>query len=215
MRKRIKFFLSLLFLSVIYWLIRLYLKTIRLTVENEAAWLDHLQHGGKVVLCTWHQQFFTAIGHFKTYAAYRPALMISKSRDGDVIAGIASRSGWLPVRGSSSKEGKEALEAVIHHLGTHSLAGHVVDGPRGPRGMVKPGLIKLAHRTGAAIVPFFVRAERAWHLKSWDRFIVPKPFSRVTLTFSDMIQLEPTCSKEDREAQRLEIERIMKPWLSG
>jgi len=213
MRKRIKFFLSKLFLFLIYRLVRGYLWTLRLNVLNEDPWLRHLSEGGKVILCSWHQQFFPAIRYFRKYRSYRPALMVSKSRDGDLIAGIASRSGWVPVRGSGSKGGKEALEQLVEHLQTHGLVGHVVDGPRGPSGKVKPGLITLAHRTGAAIVPFSVWARRAWHLDSWDRFLVPKPFSRVTLRFADMIRLEPATSREWFECQRLLVEKTMQRWL--
>ena len=93
------------------------------------------------------------------------------------------------------------------------LAGHIVDGPRGPIGKVKPGLIRLAHAAGAVIVPFSVSAQRAWHFKSWDRFMLPKPFSRVTLHFGEMITLEPAATEEDFEQQRLSIEQTMLPWL--
>jgi lysophospholipid acyltransferase (LPLAT)-like uncharacterized protein len=94
MLKRIKFLLAKIFLFVIYRLVRAYSLTLRLTVENENRWMDHLKDGGTVLICTWHQQFFAAIRHFKNYEDYDPALMISKSRDGDLIAEIAGRSGW-------------------------------------------------------------------------------------------------------------------------
>jgi lysophospholipid acyltransferase (LPLAT)-like uncharacterized protein len=139
--------------------------------------------------------------------------MISKSRDGDFIAGIAQRSGWYPVRGSSSKDGDKALGTMIERLKKTGLAGHVVDGPRGPVGKVKTGLIRLAHAADAVIVPFSVSAERAWHFNSWDRFMLPKPFSRVTLRFGDIIRLDPAETPEDVERQRHQVEKIMLPDL--
>ena len=139
MLKSIKFFLVKLLLFFLYRVIRAYSWTFRMEVENEDTWMNHLRNGGTVLLCTWHQQFFSAIRHFKMYEPYRPALMISKSRDGDFIASIAQRSGWVPVRGSSSKEGDKALREVVQRLLETKLAGHVVDGPRGPAGTVKPG----------------------------------------------------------------------------
>ena len=209
----IKYLLSRIFQFLLYRLIRAYSLTFRLTVENEAPWMDYLKSGGTVLLCTWHQQFFSAIRHFRRYRGYSPALMISRSRDGEVIAGIAQRTGWVPVRGSSSRGGKEALGEMIARVKETRLAGHITDGPRGPIGKVKPGLIRLAHATDAVIVPFFVSAQWAWHFRSWDRFMLPKPFSRVTLHFEDMIRLEPAVTEEHFEQQRLSIEQAMLPWL--
>jgi len=213
MLKSIKFFLVKLFISFLYHLIRAYSRTFRMEVKNEETWMNHLRAGGTVLLCTWHQQFFSAIRHFKAYEPYHPALMISKSRDGDFIAGIAQRSGWVPVRGSSSKEGSTALREMVHRLKETGLAGHVVDGPRGPAGTVKPGLIRIAQATEAVIVPFSVTTESAWYLKSWDRFQLPKPFARVTLCFHETIHLDRVRTNDDFERERKRIERIMLPSL--
>ena len=101
---------------IIHGIIRLYCATFRLKVENEAEWLNYLEQGGKVLLCGWHQQFFAAIRHFKTYQSLSPSLMISKSKDGEIIAGVAERSGWKTVRGSSSKDGRKALGMMINNL---------------------------------------------------------------------------------------------------
>jgi hypothetical protein len=197
----------------LYRAIRLYCWTFRLEVENESPWLNHLEAGGTVLLCTWHQQFFAAIRHFRNYRRYRPGLMISRSRDGEIIAGVAARTGWHPVRGSSSTGGKEALRAMMAHLAETRLAGHVLDGPRGPAGRVKPGLIRLAQATGAVIVPFTVTASPCWYAASWDRFMVPKPFSRVVLRYGDMIRLEAADDSAVFEAQRRQIEDLMRPGL--
>jgi len=213
MLKAVKFLLARLSLFLLYRLIRLYALTFRLTVENEGAWMDVLEAGGRVLICTWHQQFFAAIRHFKNYDAYEPALMISRSRDGDVIAGVARRSGWFPVRGSSSKGGEEALAQMVERLKLTRLAGHVVDGPRGPAGRVKTGLIRLAQAADAVIAPFTVSADRAWVLNSWDRFMIPKPFARVRLRFEPPVRLERTETAEEVEAQRLRVERILLPGL--
>ena len=80
-------------LQLIYRIIRLYSATFRLTIENEQAWMDYVKGGGKVLLCTWHQQFFAAIRHFKSYSVFKPSLMISKSFDGEIIAGVAVPKG--------------------------------------------------------------------------------------------------------------------------
>ncbi len=193
----------------LYHLIGLYSGTFRLTIENEEEWMAYLKKGGRVLLCTWHQQFFSAIRYFRKYKAYAPALMISQSRDGDIIAGIAQRTGWQPVRGSSSKRAKESLKEMIDHLKMTRLAAHIMDGPRGPIGKVKSGAVRIALDAGAVIVPFYVTADRAWFFKSWDKFFIPKPCARVRLSFGPMIQLVTPASRQDFEIQRKQIEDIM------
>lgn len=201
------------FIACTYRFIRAYSATLRLTVVDEEVWMRHLEGGGRVLLCAWHQQFFAAIRHFQAYRAYRPGLMISKSKDGDLIAGVASRTGWDPVRGSSSRQGREALYLMIEKLKDTGLAAHILDGPRGPAGVVKPGVIRLAHAAQAVIVPFWIEADRAWFFKSWDRFMLPKPFSRVTLRFGDMLRFEATSDEAAFEAQRRQLEDLMRPGL--
>ncbi len=194
---------------LLYHLVHSYCRTFRLRIENEQGWLDHLQRGGVVLLCTWHQQFFPAIRHFERYRRYRPGIMISQSRDGEIVADVATRAGWRPVRGSSSKDGPKAMRQVIEGLKQSRLAAHIVDGPRGPAGKVKAGAIRIAHGAGAVIVPFYTSADRAWHFNSWDRFMLPKPFARVTLRFGEMVSVEPTGSEEEFEKQRRHLENIM------
>jgi lysophospholipid acyltransferase (LPLAT)-like uncharacterized protein len=203
------------FLAFLYRFIRAYAWTFRLKVENEAPWMDFHRMGGRVLLCTWHQQFFAAIRHFQTYRDRRPSLMISRSKDGEIIASVAARTGWNPVRGSSSRDGLKAMREMILRLRETRLAGHIVDGPRGPAGVIKNGLIRIAHAADAVIVPFYVSADRAWYFRSWDRFMLPKPFSRVTLRFGEMIPLAEGGDESQFEAQRLQVERIMLPGFLG
>ena len=201
--------------ALLYRLIRAYSWTFRIKVENEDSWLTHIKNGGTVLICIWHQQFFPAIRYFKKYQKYNPSLMISKSKDGEIIAGVAKRTGWHPVRGSSSRGGSEALHGMIDRLKTSRLSGHVVDGPRGPSGIVKSGVIRMAHTTGAMIVPFYTYADKAWYMNSWDKFMLPKPFAKVTLSFGEMIKFDPSENNEDFEKQRLHLEKIMRPELRG
>ena len=203
------------FLAFLYRFIRMYSATFRYTVEHETEWLEHLRQGGNVLLCAWHQQFFAAIHHFKNFAAYRPPLMISKSTDGKIIAGVASRTGWNPVHGSSSRGGAEALKAMIESFRASHLAGHVVDGPRGPAGKIKAGVIRLAHAADAVIVPFYTDADRAWYFNSWDNFLLPEPFARVKLTYGAMIRFAPTTDPEEFEGQRKQLEDTMSLHLKG
>jgi len=201
------------FISFVYRLIRAYSWTFRLRIENESQWMAHVRSGGSVLLCAWHQQFFSAIRHFQTYRIYNPSIMISRSNDGSIIAGIAERSGWHTIRGSSSKGGKEALRNVIATLRKSRLAAHIVDGPRGPAGEVKAGVIRMAHLTDSVIVPVYASAEKGWFFNSWDRFMLPKPFSKVYLRFGEKIKFDKTGDAAEFEQQRNRLERTMRPGL--
>lgn len=198
---------------LLYHLVRGYSATFRLSFENEASLQKHLEGGERVLICVWHQQFFSLIVPFRRYATLRPALMISRSADGELIAGVARHIGWHTIRGSSTEGGKAALKEMIRHLRKNRLAGHVVDGPKGPMGQVKAGAIQLALMTGAVIFPVYVSADRAWFFNSWDRFFIPKPFSRVLIRFDSPIRLSRPKTEDEFEALRQKIEKIMEKGL--
>jgi lysophospholipid acyltransferase (LPLAT)-like uncharacterized protein len=199
--------------DILYRLVRGYSAMFRLQVINEEPWLNYREQGGRVLLCVWHQQFFSAIRYFKKYEKYHPSLMISQSLDGEIIAGIANRTGWHTVRGSSSRNGSIALKEMTTRLKQYGLAGHILDGPRGPAGIVKPGIISLAHAADAVIVPVYIEAESVWYFNSWDKFMLPRPFSLVRLNFGKMINLPPLQEETDFEKQRLMLETMMRPYL--
>lgn len=213
MLKRYRYWITSRIPDLLYHLVRAYSWTFRVHVENETPWLDYRQDGGRVLLCGWHQQFFAAIYHFKTYASYRPALMISQSKDGDIIAGIAEKSGWHAVRGSSSRNGGRALKEMVAQLQLTGLAAHIVDGPKGPAGIIKAGAVSLARAAGAVVVPLYATSDRAWYFKSWDRFMLPKPFAKVNLRFGEMMDLTTGEGDEAFEDHRLHLQQIMQPGL--
>ncbi|HUN55626.1 MAG TPA: lysophospholipid acyltransferase family protein [Smithella sp.] len=199
--------------AFIYWTARLYCATLRLKIENENEWFDYLQQGGRVLLCGWHQHFFVGVRYFKKYRKYQPALMSSKSLDGQIAGGIAGLAGFHTVWGSSSNSASAALKEMIHRLRNHRLAAHILDGPRGPAGVVKLGAIAIAKNAGAVIVPSVAVADRAWYLHSWDRFMIPKPFSRVTVKFFPKIELPSVMDRDEFENQRKKLEDVLQPYL--
>ena len=91
--------------------------------------------------------------------------------------------GYVPVRGSSSRGGREALNELVGHLKAGKRCAITPDGPRGPRREIKAGVLNLARMTGCPVVPFAFEAEHCWRLKSWDEFIIPKPFSRAVFVY--------------------------------
>jgi lysophospholipid acyltransferase (LPLAT)-like uncharacterized protein len=102
---------------------------------------------------------------------------------------------------------------MIDHLKRSGLAAHIVDGPRGPAGVIKAGVVSLARATGAVVVPVYATSDRAWYFNSWDRFMLPKPFARVNLRFDEMIDLSSGESDEDFECHRARVQEIMQPGL--
>jgi len=214
MFKKLKFILyTRPFIVFAYYFIRVYSMTFRLKIENENRWKDLRKQGTPVLMCAWHQQFFSAIYHFKTYSSFNPGLMISQSKDGDLISGVANMSGWHTHRGSSSRGGKQAMDAMINHLKTYGFGAHILDGPRGPMGRVKAGVIKMAFEANAVVIPLYTSAEHAWFFNSWDRFMLPRPFSRVFISFGREIRLESFDGKDGFEMMRKSLENIMRPGL--
>lgn len=142
-----------------------------------------LSSGGGLghVLAIWHQNLFAGI---LAQLGQPHTVMVSRSRDGDPVANLCSRLGNVVVRGSSAKRGvdkggKEAKEEMIEVLCTGIPGAITVDGPSGPARQVKPGIIDIARRAGVPILPYLAVAEHAWEFRSWDRFRLPMPFSRV------------------------------------
>jgi lysophospholipid acyltransferase (LPLAT)-like uncharacterized protein len=214
MFKKLKFIIyTRPFMLFIYYFIQIYFLTLRLYIVNEKKWQNLLSSGSTVLLCAWHQQFFTAIRHSRTYSKFNPGIMISQSRDGELIAGVANKIGWHTARGSSTRGGKNAMDAMISHMKKYGLGAHILDGPTGPMGKVKPGVIKLAQETNAFVVPFYAVPEKAWFFNSWDKFMLPKPFSKVTITFGDHIRFTKTEDRKYFETRRMLIETTMLPGL--
>lgn len=173
--------------------------------ENESSVLSK---DGSIIYASWHQRFFPGITFF---ARRKPiAILISQSRDGEFISHIADILGWCPVRGSSSRGGSEGLQRIKDlSLRGHKI-GHIVDGPKGPFGAVKPGLLRIAQVSGKAIVPTITSSENPWIFRSWDRFMVPRPFSRVAIRFGPAFYVPPDLEGDDFERHRLMIEQSMK-----
>jgi len=198
----------------LYWVIRFYSATFRLKIENEAQWLDEIEKGGSFLICLWHQHFFIAVRFFSKYRKYNPCVMISKSLDGDIGSRIVEAGGVCVARGSSSRGGGSALKEMIKMLKENGrLGAHILDGPRGPVGVVKTGAIAMAHEANAAIIPASVHADRAWYMHSWDKFMIPKPFAKVTVRFYPKMILLPLKDKDDFENQRKNLENILRDHL--
>ena len=137
-------------------------------------------------------------------------VLTSRSRDGEIVARWIRRFGLDPVRGSSSRGGGEALRALARALRSGREVVVVPDGPRGPREVLKPGVIRLARLSGAPIVPVAVGASRDWRLHSWDEFRIPRPFARCVVRFGEPIHVSRAVDRAGEEAARKEVEAALR-----
>ena len=185
-------------------LLRLVGRTLRVRREGEAPVRALLEAGRPIILYGLH-------GHLLIGACdlgrFRPIVMISQSRDGERIARTVEHVGFRPVRGSSSRGGARALLQTVRLLRGPVVCCHLVDGPRGPRGEVKPGLILMAQRSGAALIPALYATRHKWRAGSWDRMQVPVPFARVVARYLAPRDVPRELTPEAAEALRVEIER--------
>ncbi len=191
-------------------ILRSYFLLIRIRASGEEEIKRHLHEGGKAIAALWHQRILIVLDYAGSFGEFSPAVMISQSRDGEMIADVYRRLNFRPVRGSSSRGGRKALAAMVADLAEHSFAVHIVDGPRGPRGVVKAGLISMAQHSGVPIVPVAVSVTRAWVLNSWDRFLIPKPFSTVFVRWGTPIPVPADLDDTAFERLRREVETTLR-----
>ena len=164
------------------------------------------------VWCLWHRCLISCACYFHAAlqpVGIRPAVLISYSFDGELIARTAERLGFLTARGSSTRFGSSGLAALAKALKRGHPAVFTADGPIGPVYKAKPGAVKLAQFTGCAIGTLYAHPEKAWILRSWDRFMIPKPFSRVAISWSRHVEAPQTEDPLLFEATRLEVEAAL------
>jgi lysophospholipid acyltransferase (LPLAT)-like uncharacterized protein len=144
--------------------------------------------GERVIYSVWHSRLLPFV---YTHRGSGVTGLISRSRDGDLIAALAERMGFRSARGSSSRGGLEGfLEMVRHGKRGRSLA-LMPDGPRGPAGVAKSGIARLGCVTGLPVLPIASAARPAWYARSWDRFLVPPPFATVWIGYGEPISVPP------------------------
>ncbi|WP_372367456.1 lysophospholipid acyltransferase family protein [Candidatus Uabimicrobium sp. HlEnr_7] len=169
------------------------------------------KHDGRAVFCTWHQRMFY---HFHFFGSLHVTMMISASKDGEWAASIARLLGFKYVRGSTRKKnidkgGKNAMEKLIDMVDQGESAGILVDGPTGPNRKVKIGAVLIAQKTGAPLLSEMWGCKSAWVLKSWDRHLIPKPFTKIYVIHSEPIYVPKDANREELEKIRLRLEKVM------
>jgi len=172
-----------------------------------------LENPGKGLLyASWHRGLIFLVYFYRNL---KFVVMASASKDGELAAQATKRHGWIPVRGSSSRRGSTALKEMIPYVEKGHRGGLVVDAPQGPPHVSKIGIIVLAQRTGLPLLPVMWSADRYWKLNSWDRTLIPKPFSRIVFQYADdFIRVPPDICKEDCEAYRLQLDNTLNRMMS-
>jgi len=158
----------------------------------------------RFIFAFWHSRILMFSYLYKGWGA---AILVSKSKDGEIIARILKHQGHETIRGSTSRHGVRALARLIKILKEEIRPGAVVpDGPRGPRFKVQPGVITLAQKTGYPIVPVSYSAKRIKVFASWDRFILPYPFTEGSVIYGTPISVSWNIDGEGQEACRIRVE---------
>jgi lysophospholipid acyltransferase (LPLAT)-like uncharacterized protein len=192
-----------------YGLFRLWAKTLRFQLEDPHDGVA-LVRDRTVIFAIWHNRLLMLPPPFDRWFPTRQSIgLISASRDGDLVSLLIERSGYGTIRGSTSRKGVIALRQLVDALAAGSNVLFTPDGPRGPVYQVSPGVIFTAQKSGAPVVPLHMEYSSCWRLKSWDRFCVPRPFSRVRFILGAAFRVEPTADAEQFEAERLRLEEAM------
>lgn len=144
--------------------------------------IEPYREGVPVVFTLWHGRLLPCT---HAHRGEGIAALISQHRDGEYIARVVERWGFETVRGSSRRGGTSALRELVRRVRRGTSLAITPDGPTGPRERMKIGALHVARATGAPLIPVGGGADRGWLISSWDRFLVPKPFSRIHIVYGE------------------------------
>jgi lysophospholipid acyltransferase (LPLAT)-like uncharacterized protein len=192
-----------------FWLLRTWEGTLRYELDDRAGLLGRPANESGIGV-VWHNRLLVLPFVLRRFLPHRNgAALISASRDGAWVAELVKRFGFDVVRGSSSRQGVTAMLQLTDVLASGRDVVITPDGPRGPVYELGPGIILLAQKSGALVFPANLEYSRCWRVKSWDRFILPRPFSKVRVIFGPPHRVALTSSDEEFEAERLRLQNAM------
>lgn len=184
----------------VYFIVDLIGRTLRVSKENFEA-VEKLDCGK--VICGWHGKSFVAAIHWRGLGVW---VIISHSRDGEIQNRIFSRLGYRIIRGSTGRGGVRAAVEGIRALQNKGMMAITPDGPRGPSGVAQGGVMLMAQKSGAALVPVGISARPRYLARSWDRYMIPMPFARSVMVFGEPIFVPKDAADEEVECLRLKLE---------
>jgi lysophospholipid acyltransferase (LPLAT)-like uncharacterized protein len=157
------------------------------------------------VFVLWHSHILPLL-HFHRHEGI--VLLVSRHRDGAYLTELGRRWGYGAVRGSTRRGGDVGLLGVVRALQGGAVVAITPDGPRGPPERVQPGAVAAAQHSGAVLLPIGARPARAWRLRSWDRFLVPQPFTTIDIVHGPPIAVAP--GKEGLRRGMAEVEQALR-----
>jgi lysophospholipid acyltransferase (LPLAT)-like uncharacterized protein len=178
-------------------------KTARIEYRNEADLFSRWKRGEQVILAFWHNR---VVMMPVAYRGRKLCIMNSQHRDGEIATRAVARWGIRSVRGSATRGGAGGFLQLVNAFRAGYDLAVVPDGPRGPRYIVKPGVIHLARATGAPIIPVTYAPSRKRQLHNWDGLIIPLPFSRIVYVVGDPLDVPRHATDDEIETKRLELE---------
>jgi lysophospholipid acyltransferase (LPLAT)-like uncharacterized protein len=183
------------------WILRLLGWSWRIRVSHDHELLKMRASGQPVIFALWHGHLLPLLWHHRGEGI---AILISEHGDGEIIARIAMSLGYHTVRGSTSRGAARALLGLVRTIGAGRDLAITPDGPRGPARSVAPGTLIVAQRSRAPILPIAAVASSGWHLKSWDNFLIPRPFARIHVSYGDLVPIDAIAVRAaEEESDRL------------
>lgn len=198
--------------SLIVACVRMLAWTWRLKLTDEAGLLNAAGAPAlpPLVWVFWHNRLLVIpVLYGRFFRQRRSVVLISRSRDGGILAGCIERFGGEPVRGSSSRGGAAAMRVLQRKMEEGCDAYITPDGPKGPRYSMSAGALWLAQSAGADVLPVSVEVSRCWRLGRWDGFLIPKPFARVNVTLRAPHSVPPTMDTAALEAEQERLRELM------
>ncbi len=172
------------------------------TTRSERVGQEHYEQfrrqGQPVMFVFWHGQLLPLVHYHRQEGI---VVLVSEHDDGEYITRVIQRYGFGAVRGSSTRGGTKGLRALVRAAREGKDLGVTPDGPRGPRGVFKPGALLAAQMADLPVIPLSVRASSGWRFRSWDGFLMPKPFSKITLEYHEPVRVP-------RDADRAGLETL-------
>ncbi len=194
-------------------LLKLLFLTIRLRVDDRSG-ISRNAFADPCLICFWHNRILgITLAFYRRYPAMQRhgvTVLTSPSRDGEILAQFVGAFGMGSVRGSSSRRGSQALRELVRLVREKRDIAITPDGPRGPRYSLGPGVILLAQTTGVPILPAHASFSRCIRMKTWDGFIIPLPFSTISVTMGEQITIPRDLGAEEFEQARKNLEDLLK-----
>ncbi|MFP4055915.1 MAG: lysophospholipid acyltransferase family protein [Candidatus Brocadiia bacterium] len=181
--------------------------SLRLSVAGDERLEELRRRHGSACFPSWHSQQLVPLFHHRHTGG---VVLVSEHADGELIARVLGRLGYTCVRGSTTHGAARALMRLVKMMREGCDVGITPDGPLGPRYVVQPGVVYLAQKAGAPVVPMGFASSRYWEFRSWDRFRVPKPWSRARLVYGEPIHVPREVSGQEVERWRLRVEQGLK-----